>query len=84
MLVEMILLMYKGTAAFAIRNLEMSLNSAFYGMKLVEKCGFSNIINIGIIDVWRHHCFCLNENKKNTKYRFLRYEFSEDVRRQRC
>ena len=27
MLVEMILLMYKGTAAFAIRNLKMSLNS---------------------------------------------------------
>ena len=53
MLVEMILLMYKGTAAFAItiRNLKMSLNSTFYGMKLVEKCGFSNIINIGVIDV---------------------------------
>ena len=51
MLVEMILLMYKGTAAFVIRNLKMSPNSTFHGMKLVEKCGFSNIINIGVIDV---------------------------------
>ena len=51
MLVEMIFLMYKGTAAFAIRNLKMSLNSAFYGIKLVEKYGFSNIIDIGFIDI---------------------------------
>ena len=51
MLVEKILLMYKGTAAFALRNLKMSLNSSFYGMKLVEMFVGSNVINIGFINV---------------------------------
>ena len=51
MLVEMTLLMYKGTAAFAIRNPKMTLNCAFYGIKLVEMCGGSVVININFINV---------------------------------
>ena len=43
--------MYKGTTAFAFMNMIMTLNSAFYGMKLVEMCGGSNIIDIGFINV---------------------------------
>ena len=51
LLVVMWLLMYKGTTAFAFMNMIMTLNSAFYGMKLVEMCGGSNIIDIGFINV---------------------------------
>ena len=61
-------------------NIEITLNSAFYGMEI---CGGNNVIDIGFINVLRYHCYCLNEYKKNTKYRFLRHEFSEDVIRQR-
>ena len=47
----MTLLMYKGATAFAFMNLIMTLNGALYGMKLVEMCGFSIVIDIGFINV---------------------------------
>ena len=43
--------MYKGTAAFAMRNLKISLNSTFYDMKLVEMFGDNKFINIDFINV---------------------------------
>ena len=79
MLVVITLLMYMVTTAFAFMNVRMTLNIAFQSMKLVEMCGGSNVIDIGFINVQRHHYFCLNEYKENTKYRFLMYEFSVNV-----
>ena len=43
--------MYISTTAFAFMNIIMTLNGALYGMKLVEKCGFSKVIDIGFINV---------------------------------
>ena len=51
LLVVMWLSMYEGTTAFAFINMIMTLNSAFYGMKLVEMCGGNNDIDIGLINV---------------------------------
>ena len=47
----MTLLMYKGATAFAFMNIIMTLNGAFYGMKLAETCGSSKVIDIGFINV---------------------------------
>ena len=43
--------LYEGTTAFAFINMIMTLNSAFYGMKLVEMFGGNNDIDIGLINV---------------------------------
>ena len=51
LLVVMWLSMYEGTTAFAFINLIMTLNSAFYGMKLLEMCGGNNNIDIGLVNV---------------------------------